>query len=121
VTLLPWEKLPAPALGLILVIFNSIVVSQTAPYSFALIEPVALIILGICLIAGSVRKALAEPDISLSDTLANIERKKNAHLVPPDYSKYSEAELRQILTRIDAERYPERVKEITGRIASFNQ
>jgi hypothetical protein len=53
--------------------------------------------------------------------LANVERKKHAHLTPPDYSRYSEAELRQILTRIDAERYPERVKEIMERIARFSQ
>jgi uncharacterized RDD family membrane protein YckC len=37
----------------------------------------------------------------------------------PDFAKYSEAQLRQILTRIDKERFPERVEEIHARLASF--
>lgn len=37
----------------------------------------------------------------------------------PDFAKYSEAQLRQILTRIDKERFPERVEEIHARLAQF--
>lgn len=119
--MIPWEKLPAPAAGLMLIIFNGIMLSGAQPYSMEQLEPAALILLGIALLAGSVRKALAEPDIPASETLAAMERKKRAHLAPPDYSTYTEAELRQILTRINAERHPERVKEITERIARFHQ
>lgn len=36
----------------------------------------------------------------------------------PDYSKYSEQQLRQILGRIDELRFPERVQEIKARLAS---
>lgn len=37
----------------------------------------------------------------------------------PDFSKYSEQELRQIRRNIDAERFPERVAEIEGRLAAL--
>jgi uncharacterized RDD family membrane protein YckC len=37
----------------------------------------------------------------------------------PDFAKYSEAQLRQILTRIDKQRFPERVEEIHARLAQF--
>lgn len=37
----------------------------------------------------------------------------------PDFAKYSESQLRQILTRIDRERFPDRVKEIHARLAQF--
>lgn len=37
----------------------------------------------------------------------------------PDFAKYSEAQLRQILTRIDKERFPDRVEEIHGHLARF--
>lgn len=36
-----------------------------------------------------------------------------------DFSKYSEHQLRQILTRIDRERFPERVEEIHARLAQL--
>jgi uncharacterized RDD family membrane protein YckC len=38
-------------------------------------------------------------------------------LEKPDFSKYSEAQLRQILTRIDKARFPDRVEEIHARLA----
>jgi uncharacterized RDD family membrane protein YckC len=38
-------------------------------------------------------------------------------LEKPDFSKYSEAQLRQILTRIDKERFPDRVQEIHALLA----
>lgn len=37
----------------------------------------------------------------------------------PDFAKYSENQLRQILTRIDKERFPERVQEIHERLAQL--
>jgi uncharacterized RDD family membrane protein YckC len=37
----------------------------------------------------------------------------------PDYSKYAEAELRQIRKHIDADRYPERVAQIESRLAAL--
>jgi uncharacterized RDD family membrane protein YckC len=36
----------------------------------------------------------------------------------PDFTSYTEAQLRQVLTRIDAEKYPERVREIEARLAA---
>lgn len=38
----------------------------------------------------------------------------------PDYSQYTEQQLRQILGRIDAVRFPERVQEIETRLASLD-
>lgn len=37
----------------------------------------------------------------------------------PDFSKYDETQLRQILNRIDRERFPERVREIEARLEAF--
>ncbi len=37
----------------------------------------------------------------------------------PDFSQYSEQQLRQVLTRLDRERFPERLTEIEARIASL--
>ena len=39
----------------------------------------------------------------------------------PDFGKYSAAQLRQILTRIDKERFPERVQEIHERLALLDE
>ena len=39
----------------------------------------------------------------------------------PDFSRYSEAQLRHIAQRIDRERFPERAEEIARRIAAFEQ
>lgn len=38
----------------------------------------------------------------------------------PDFGKYSEIQLRQILTRIDHERFPDRVEEIHARLAQLD-
>jgi uncharacterized RDD family membrane protein YckC len=40
-------------------------------------------------------------------------------LSKPDFAKYSENQLRQILTRIDKERFPERVQEIQERLGKL--
>ena len=40
-------------------------------------------------------------------------------MTAPDLSKYDETQLRQILTRIDRERFPERVSEIEARLEAF--
>lgn len=119
--MIPWERLPAPAAGLLLIAVNAVVVANAEPYSADLIEPAALILVGACLFVAGVRKALAEPDLPENERQAIIERKMNAHNAAPDYSRYTEAGLRQILTRIDGERYPERVAEITERLARFEQ
>lgn len=37
----------------------------------------------------------------------------------PDFDSYTEAQLRQVLSRIDAEKYPDRVQEIEARLASM--
>jgi hypothetical protein len=37
----------------------------------------------------------------------------------PDFARYSAEQLRQILTRLDAERYPERAQEIAERLAAL--
>jgi uncharacterized RDD family membrane protein YckC len=37
----------------------------------------------------------------------------------PDFAKYSESQLRRVLTRIDRERFPDRVEEIQARLAQL--
>lgn len=39
----------------------------------------------------------------------------------PDYSQYDEAQLRQVLARIDAQRYPERVQAVHARLAELER
>lgn len=39
----------------------------------------------------------------------------------PDYSKYDQPQLRQILSRLDRERFPERVREIEARLNGIGQ
>lgn len=41
-------------------------------------------------------------------------------MTAPDYSSYTQAQLQQVLGRIDAQRYPERVQEIEARLAASN-
>lgn len=41
------------------------------------------------------------------------------HVDAPDFSKYTQSQLEQILGRIDAERFPERVQEIKARLAAL--
>lgn len=56
--------------------------------------------------------------ISRNDCLAASHR----DLLPmnaPDFSKYNEIQLKQVLTRIDRERFPERVAEIEARLGAF--
>lgn len=38
----------------------------------------------------------------------------------PDFTRYSQEQLRQILTRLDAARYPERVQEVERRLAELD-
>lgn len=38
----------------------------------------------------------------------------------PDFSRYTEKQLRQILRMLDGERYPDRLKEIEARLAAFD-
>lgn len=40
-------------------------------------------------------------------------------MTEPDFSKYTQEQLRQVLSRIDAARYPERVAEIEARLAAL--
>lgn len=46
----------------------------------------------------------------------NIRFKNN-----PDFSRYTQDQLRQILTTIDAERFPERAEEVANRLAACEQ
>lgn len=40
-------------------------------------------------------------------------------MAEPDFDAYNEAQLRQVLTRIDASKYPERVRDIEARLAAL--
>lgn len=58
--------------------------------------------------------------IAFQRTSADQAARANASIAQPDFSRYSEQQLRQILTRLDGERFPERLKEIEARLLAFD-
>lgn len=109
---LPWERLPAWLTGPILVLAGVFILFQAEPYSWEQGEAVAMVVGGVWMFVSGVRTLLAEPD-----TVPQVNRIRPAHPGVPDYARYSERELRQVLTRIDRERFPGRVNEIETRLA----
>ena len=70
-----------------------------------------MVVDGVWMFVGGVKKMLAEPDL-----VPPVGSMRTARDSAPDYSKYSEGELRQVLTRIDRERFPARLAEIEARL-----
>ena len=85
------------------------------PYSWRQLEALAFVIIGACLFAYGVKKLAIESSEAKREarSIKSIEQR-------PDYTKYTDDELRQILTRIDVERFPDRVEEIKTRLTSLD-
>lgn len=109
---LPWERLPAWLLGPILFLAGVFILFQAEPYSWEQVGAVAMVVGGIWMFVLGVKTLLAEPD-----TAPQVDCIRPAHSRVPDYARYSERELRQVLMRIDRERFPDRVKEIETRLS----
>lgn len=122
---LPWEKLPSWLLGSIMVIVGSFLWFYTEPYSWYQLEAVFFVIIGLALFIDGVKKLIAqsrtEGENPISPSISIRNKNVNSMTFHPEFAKYSEVQLRQILTRIDAERFPERVAEINTRLANFKK
>lgn len=58
--------------------------------------------------------------IAFQRASADQAARANASKAQPDFSRYSEQQLRQIMTRLDGERFPERLQEIEARLLAFD-
>jgi hypothetical protein len=113
---LPWERLPAWLLGLILTLAGVFILFDAELYSWRQVQAVAMVLVGSWMVISILRKVLAVPDIGIQ-----INRKMRSPKSTPDYAKYSEAELRQVLARIDRERFPDRVLAIETMLLSLQR
>ncbi len=111
---LPWERLPAGLLGPILTLVGVYFLFDAETYSWQQAQAVAMVLVGSWMVISILRCVQAEPDIGIQ-----INRKMRSTKATPDYAKYSEAELRQVLARIDRERFPDRVVEIEMMLLSL--
>jgi len=111
---LPWERLPAWLLGLIFAVAGAFLLFDAEPYSWRQAQAVGMAIVGVWMFLSRVIRLVADPDI-----VSGVDFRKPSPGSTPDYAKYSESELRQVLTRIDRERYPERVVEIEARLSAL--
>ena len=111
---LPWERLPAWLLGAILTAIGGLLLFDAELYSWRQAEAVGLLIVGVWMFLSGAKKLLAEPDI-----VSPVAPTRPTPRSIPDYLNFSEAQLRQVLTRIDRERFPDRVVELETRLAAL--
>lgn len=118
--LLPWEKLPSYILGPLLVLLGGFSFFHAQPYSSDQLYSGAIAIVGIGMSIYGFKRLIAEARARPEKLyLPEAEKRLANASAPPDYAQYTEAQLRQVLTRIDRERFPERVAEIEARLAAF--
>jgi len=104
-------------LGPLLILCGVVGLFHSPSYSWHQLEAGILIAVGIPMFAHGVKK-LNRPDDGKSPAERTAKRIAD-EAAPPNYANYSEAQLRQVLRRIDKERFPERVEEIRTRLAGF--
>ncbi len=112
--LLPWERLPLWVLGPILTLIGASLLFDEEPYSWGQMPAVAMVFGGGWMFVSGVRKLIAE-----RDARAPVTRRGASQQSLPNYATYSESELRHVLTRINRERFPERVAEIEARLSAL--
>jgi hypothetical protein len=94
---------------------------QAEPYSWRQLETAIFIVIGICMFVHGMRKLTAEPvEHAASQAQTGTLAKRKKMQGRPDYENYSETQLRQVLTLIDAERFPDRVAEVRARLANID-
>ena len=118
--LLPWEKLHPAILGPLLILAGTIVLFGGTPHWWHQLEAGFSIVVGIFLFIYGVKELIVESR-EPTDKRYRIEAEKRLadEAAPPNYEIYTEAQLRQVLTRIDKERFPDRVAEIEARLAAI--
>jgi hypothetical protein len=86
---------------------------------------VLFVIIGVGMFIRGVKKLASESTEAEENqkNSRNSLRDKNVNELTfrPDFGKYNEEQLRQILTRIDVERFPDRVDEINARLEGFRK
>ncbi|HEX7642879.1 MAG TPA: hypothetical protein VF472_11790 [Burkholderiaceae bacterium] len=120
--LLPWEKLHPVILGPLLVLLGAILLFNAPYYSWDQLKAGLIFLFGVGLSVHGVKRIAVEMQQWGAESLRADAAKRIADAsAPPDYAKYSEAQLRQVLTRIDKERFPERVAEIEARLLAIEK
>jgi len=95
------------------------------PYSWRQWEALGFVVIGIIIFIFAVKKLYAETDeYHVNGTLTSPRKKakeEREKLSALNFASYDAAQLKRILGRIDADRYPERVKEIQARLDALEQ
>lgn len=122
---LPWEKLPGWLLGPLMTCLGGYLFLHAEPYSWRQWEALGFAVIGIVIFTFGVKRLYTETDeYQINGTLtsprekAKEEREKLSAL---HFANYDAMQLKRILGRIDANRYPERVKEIQARLDALKQ
>ncbi|MFZ6873321.1 hypothetical protein ACO0LF_14800 [Undibacterium sp. Di27W] len=114
--LLPWGKLPGWLLGLLLAIFGAYLLLQVDADSWQQAFRVLMIFVGLLKVIQGIWNFFND---NAADANLKRPRKLKDSGDGPDFNSYNEAQLTQILGRIDAEHYPDRVKIIQTRLAEL--
>ncbi|MBC3910558.1 hypothetical protein [Undibacterium umbellatum] len=122
---LPWEKLPAWLLGPLMTCLGAYLVLHAEPYSWRQWEALGFIAIGIVIFIFGMKKLYVKTDGYHINGALTSSRKKTKEerekLSAPNFANYDAMQLKRILSRIDADRYPERVKEIQARLDALEQ
>ncbi|MFZ6641644.1 hypothetical protein ACO0LL_18020 [Undibacterium sp. TC4M20W] len=122
---LPWEKLPGWLLGPLMTCLGGYLFLHAEPYSWRQWEALGFVVIGIVIFIFGVKKLCAGTDeYHINETSTSARKKaieEREKLSAPNFANYDAMQLKRILGRIDADRYPERVKEIQARLDALEQ
>ena len=116
----PWEKLHPAVLGPLLILAGTIALFDGPLHWWHELEAGLSVVVGIGLFIHGVKELVVESR-EPTDKRYRIEAEKRLtdEAAPPNYEKYTEAQLRQVLNRVDKERFPDRVAEIEARLTAI--
>jgi|GEM_PF-3677133 len=119
---LPWEKLPSWLTGPLALLFGIYKFFHAEADPEQQLIGVLIAIVGLALSIHGARRLLEGGEELDRYVPSNSKRyqSKAGIKVTPDYNKYNETQLTQILGRINAERYPDRVDAIRARLAELS-
>ena len=118
--LLPWEKLPPLVLGPLLILAGAMGLFDVPPDLWTQFKAGVTLAIGIGLLFHGIKNAfIAVREMDTGSISRDAAKRWAAASAPPDYEKYTETQLRQVLVRIDRERFPERAAEIEARLQSI--
>jgi hypothetical protein len=118
---LPWEKLPDWILGPLLILAGGVFLAEDWPWSWHHLEGTVMAALGIGVFIHGLRKLRLDLDEDNKHPARGPRAARSyAQDMKPDFAKYTAAELRKILERLDKGRFPERAKEVNERLAAFD-